>query len=419
MGVGGLLGALAAVAPAQAAAPTTDCAGTVCTVTYTYTGGLQSWSVPTGVTSANFDVFGAQGGSVTGTNQPVGGLGGETKGTLSVTPGDLYFVFVGGAGVSANSAGTSTTAAGGYNGGGAGGGPTSGDSGASGGGASDVRYGGTTLGDRLLVAGGGGGAASTGGSTGDGGAGGATTGGSGAGEAATDGTGGTQSAGGAAGNGGGASGTAGALGQGGNGGAVYSGGGGGGYYGGGGGGYDSTSGAYGPGGGGSSYAASTVSAAVLSSGVQSGNGKVIITYLDDDLSIGGVPSGVTATATSASGTVVTYTLPVALDPDLTTLPAVTCLPASGTTFPVGATTVNCSTTDSDDVTATASFTVTVTQSSGQGNAVSGATTVDTGEPWAGSTPYEAALGGSGAALIIGGLLRRRHRRLLAAGRSRS
>lgn len=391
--------------------PTTDCSGTQCTVTYTYDGGLQSWSVPAGVTSATFEVFGAQGGSVPGAGDPAGGLGGETQGTLAVVPGQLLFVFVGGTGVNANFTGTSgaSSAPGGFNGGGAGGGPSGGYSGAGGGGASDVRVGGSALSDRVLVAGGGGGASSQGGYNGDGGSAGGENGAPGNGEASTDGAGGTQTSGGAGGGGGGATGTAGTLGDGGAGGGELSGGGGGGYYGGGGGGWDSANAVYGPGGGGSSYAAASVSDALLDVGNRSGSGEVVISYVDDDLSIAGA-NDVTATATGASGAAVDYSAPIALDPFLATLPTVNCDPASGSTFPVGTTTVNCSATDSDGATAAASFTVSVTA-----GGIAGATTVDTGEPWAGSAPLEIAMATLGVGLIALGARRRRQAQAAAAG----
>lgn len=401
----------AGVGTASASSPSTDCAGTICTVTYSYTGGLQSWSVPAGVSSANFDVFGASGGSIPGSGEPTGGLGGETKGTVTVTPGQNVFVLVGGQGAEAVASG-STGAAGGYNGGGGGGyDPTTGVSGASGGGASAVGTGAAPA-DWLLVAGGGGGAASAGsssGQNGNGGAGGGSTAGNGNGETAVDGGGGTPDAGGPAGSavgGGGVAGTIGGQPTGGAGAAASGGGGGGGFYGGGGGGYDSTTANYGPGGGGSSYAASGVSATVLNAGVQSGNGKVVITYVDDDLSIGGVPSDITTTATGVSGAAVDYTAPIALDPFLTTLPTVGCTPASGSTFAVGTTTVTCSVSDADGETASAAFTVTV-DSAGEDSAVPGATDVETGEPWAGSAPFEAAVAGLGAGLVLLGLARRR------------
>jgi hypothetical protein len=63
-------------------------------------------------------------------------------------------------------------------------------------------------------------------------------------------------------------------------------------------------------------------------------------------------------ATGPSGAVVTYTSPTATDDDPPN-PAVTCLPASGSTFPMGDTTVTCSATDTAGNTGYSTFTVTV------------------------------------------------------------
>ena len=91
---------------AFATAPVLNCAGTVCTDTFTYTGGVQTWVVPIGVTQANFDVDGAAGGAEGTSGQPVGGLGGQVEGTLGVIPGNTYFVYVGGVGTNGNATGT-------------------------------------------------------------------------------------------------------------------------------------------------------------------------------------------------------------------------------------------------------------------------------------------------------------------------
>ncbi|MBI5562933.1 MAG: HYR domain-containing protein, partial [Deltaproteobacteria bacterium] len=66
----------------------------------------------------------------------------------------------------------------------------------------------------------------------------------------------------------------------------------------------------------------------------------------------------TVPATGASGAVVTYT--VTANDAVSGAVAVTCSPASGSTFAIGTTTVNCSATDGANNTATASFNVTVT-----------------------------------------------------------
>ncbi|MEZ4713427.1 MAG: glycine-rich protein [Caldilineaceae bacterium] len=257
----------ASVGIAQAATTTCTPNGALqdCTVTFSASGAHESWTVPAGVTSATFDLYGAAGGGGPASS----GLGGRVTATLAVTPGASYQVRVG-------IWGYATGIPAGYNGGG--------DGYADGGGASDVRGGAFGLADRLLVAGGGGG---TGGgldvSASGGGAGGYPSGGAGG---AGGGGGGTQTAGGA----GGVStvnGSAGTLGQGGAGGiwdgpgstGGRGGGGGGGYYGGGGGG---GGGVTGGGGGGSSYATPAATNVSFQSGVRSENGQVIISYTQKD-----------------------------------------------------------------------------------------------------------------------------------------
>ena len=72
-----------------------------------------------------------------------------------------------------------------------------------------------------------------------------------------------------------------------------------------------------------------------------------------------VPANQTATATSAAGATVTY--PAATATDAVDGPITpTCTPASGSTFPVGTTTVTCAATDAAGNTGSAAFTVTVT-----------------------------------------------------------
>jgi hypothetical protein len=233
--------------------------------TFDYTGDLQTYTVPAGVTLIEIEAFGAQGGGATG------GLGGQAISTLPVTPGDVLEVHVGG-----NP--TVQLGPGGYNGGGAVNAiPCGGASdGWPGGGASDVRTS-PSLSDRMIVAGGGGG---RGWSSGVGGAGGGLSGEDG--EASwivdTNGKGGTAVAGGSGATYGGhpPSGS-GAFGTGGNSGPLDTyctgGGGGGGWYGGGG-------GFVSAGAGGSSYVdypgATDES---TTSGVRSGHGQIIITVL--------------------------------------------------------------------------------------------------------------------------------------------
>ncbi len=71
-----------------------------------------------------------------------------------------------------------------------------------------------------------------------------------------------------------------------------------------------------------------------------------------------VPANITTEATSPSGKVVTYSVE-ASDPDAL-VKTLNCLPASGSTFKVGTTTVNCTAVDGHENTASSSFTVTVT-----------------------------------------------------------
>ncbi|MDO7852979.1 glycine-rich protein, partial [Hymenobacter convexus] len=221
------------------------------TLTFGYTGGPQTYTVPYGVTRLAIDARGASGGDET-YYQNRGGLGARVQATLAVTAGQVFQIYVGEAGyVSA-----SGSIAGSFNGGGG-----VNYTGGSGGGATDLRSSGGTLADRLLVAGGGGGASYIQGGS-QGGRGGAPNGGNGTG-GNNPGTGATQAAGGSPG---------GSLGQGGYGGGTAGGGGGGGYYGGGG------SNGFSSGGGGSSWVTPTGSSAItMTAGANSGNGSLTIT----------------------------------------------------------------------------------------------------------------------------------------------
>jgi hypothetical protein len=75
-----------------------------------------------------------------------------------------------------------------------------------------------------------------------------------------------------------------------------------------------------------------------------------------------LPAAITVEATSAAGAAVTYAASAADLKDRTLAP--TCLPASGSVFPRGKTTVNCTVTDSDHLTVTGTFTVTVSDTKG-------------------------------------------------------
>jgi hypothetical protein len=121
------------------------------TQSFNFTGGIQTFTVPCGVTSVFIQTWGAQGGAGANGNSNAGptlggsgGLGGYAEGWLAVTPGDVLNIFVGGQGA---------TPTGGFNGGANGGSQNAGG----GGGATDVRVGGTAEANRVLTAGGGGG----------------------------------------------------------------------------------------------------------------------------------------------------------------------------------------------------------------------------------------------------------------------
>ena len=239
---------------------------------FSYTGAAQSWTVPSGITSIQFRVIGATGGTSYGNR---GGYGESITGTLNVTPGETLSLYVGKQG-SGHSGGSNPAA---FNGGGAGF-----NFAAGGGGASDMRQGGNLLSNRVVVSGGGGGGTNdiTGGNAGfTSGEKGADASG-GAGLYGIGGGGGTQSAGGAGGAGasmcGNAAGGTGALGVGGTGGQASSGGagGGGGFYGGGGGGSGCNASA---GGGGSSYInSSVVTSYAYSLNSTISNGSIQISY---------------------------------------------------------------------------------------------------------------------------------------------
>jgi hypothetical protein len=271
---GATIPAVLAASPALAAdSPTCTSTATTVTCTFAYDTNGYAWTVPAGVTTLNVT---ADGGSGQGRAGGAGGAGAEFMATLTGAAGQTLGVTTGGAG---------NGRTGGTNGGGNGGtaiGP------GGGGGGQTVVTSGLNI---LVVAGGGGG----GGVLNAGGAAGtssstvpaATTGGNGSNAASpveTGGKGGNTltSTGGAAGN---AllctAGTAGTSLQGGRGAncpLTGGGGGGGGYFGGGGGGGSSG------GGGGSSYPSAAVTAGgitvtpVTSTGSNTGNGEVIITY---------------------------------------------------------------------------------------------------------------------------------------------
>lgn len=249
--------------------------GTGKVYTFNYTGSSQSVSLPAG--SYKLEVWGAEGGT-----SGRGGYGGYSSGNIDITSPRTLYIAVGGQT--------------GFNGGGT----SPGGDDYRGGGATHIAYMNNTL-DRLvsnkdqvlIVAGGGGGWGGISRDSAGGGAGGGTTGGDGKEGYNTrkPGTGGTQSRGGFGGSGR-SNGSDGKFGIGGNaygGSRTGGGGGGGGYYGGGAGGTD-----YanfndlddGDGGGGSGYIGG-VKNGTMKNGVQSGNGKAVITSLHSPIVISG------------------------------------------------------------------------------------------------------------------------------------
>ena len=262
---------------------------------FVYTGAIQTYLVPSGVTSLAIDMAGANGGTAYLSGYGVPGAGGRVQCVLTVSPGQVLNLYVGGVGTNGVSSCCTTPTAGGYNGGGAGA-----SYGGGGGGASDIRIGGTALSQRVVVAGAGGGGGDYY-STCSGGVGGGLTGGNGSsgGGACYYGAGGTQTAGGAAATCYSGSAYAGTFGVGGAAYADYSGGGGGGYYGGGGAAIE------GGGGGGSSYTSTLATGVTHTQGyntLASGNGYINICPGPNTgtITVGSACPGTTATATDVT-----------------------------------------------------------------------------------------------------------------------
>lgn len=348
------------------------------TSSYNFTGGIQTFTVPCGVNSIFIQAWGAQGGTGATGGASVaggqGGLGGYAEGFLSVSPGDVLDIFVGGQGA---------TPTGGFNGGANGGSTNAGG----GGGASDVRAGGTAESNRVITAGGGGGggrggcdegSATTGGLGGNGGTGGGGVASNGNDSPTSGGTagggkggnfGGVQGALGAKGLGcagfSGTDGIAATTGTGGTGGAGQScccssapsipggGGGGGGQIGGGGGGGGSagttgcsgnSKGAGGGGGGGSSYIGGVTSGAIVN-GIWLGNGMVTFNYEDPTPSMAVIS---TAPTSACSGETLTFTCDVLSEATFYTW-----------TVSAGATFISGQNTNTITVLATSDFTVDV------------------------------------------------------------
>src|SRR5580700_2081716 len=65
--------------------------------TFNYTGSVQLYTVPCGVTQINVDVRGAQ-GQINADALNDGGLGGRVQGTMTVVPCEVLQIYVGGGG---------------------------------------------------------------------------------------------------------------------------------------------------------------------------------------------------------------------------------------------------------------------------------------------------------------------------------
>ncbi|WP_459482548.1 glycine rich domain-containing protein [Clostridium saccharoperbutylacetonicum] len=213
--------------------------------TFNYSGGAQTWTAPCNG-KYRLECWGAQGGNTEGY---IGGYGGYAKGDINLIKGQKIYIYVGQKGTDGGHPAYA------FNGGGYGASDTCG---ASGGGSSDIRINATDLKNRIIVAGGGGGAS---GDTplGNGGYGGGLIGGT------SD-------------NGRVANQTSGAsFGIGGNSSNGDNAGGGGGYYGG----YGAVGSTGGCGGGGSSYLGTLENSSTVS-GINTGDGKVVITLMYDE-----------------------------------------------------------------------------------------------------------------------------------------
>jgi HYR domain len=87
---------------------------------------------------------------------------------------------------------------------------------------------------------------------------------------------------------------------------------------------------------------------------------VTVTFVDQTPpTLSNVPANIQAEANSPGGSVVNFAAPTATDNVDGPIAAVNCAPASGSTFPLGTTTVTCSATDAHGNTGSASFTVRV------------------------------------------------------------
>ena len=264
---------------------------------FSYTGSIQTYTVPAGKTSATIYIWGAAGGGDPYGNS--GGAGAFITGIMPVTPGTTYYIVVGGGGRGLYDYPALYVNPGGYGGGG------TGYYAAGGGGYSGIFSGLTPAqGNTLLLAGGGGGAG-PGGYGGSAAWSGTAQSGGGGGVAGSAGQGATTSAGGAAGTPQtqGVAGTTfpGTALAGGNGCQNYGGAGGGGYWGGGGGTYNN--GANG-GGGGSSYSNPTYLSSVSGAQSTTGSGSTVAPGNTNPYYVSGVGAAGVSGASGGNGLVV-------------------------------------------------------------------------------------------------------------------
>jgi hypothetical protein len=110
--------------------------------------------------------------------------------------------------------------------------------------------------------------------------------------------------------------------------------------------------------------ATTVTCSATDSAGNTATDTFVVTVVDSTApALAGVPASFSVQATGPSGAVATFVAPTASDAVSGSVP-VACAPASGSTFPVGVTTVTCSASDTAGNAASASFTVTVVDDAG-------------------------------------------------------
>jgi len=91
--------------------------------------------------------------------------------------------------------------------------------------------------------------------------------------------------------------------------------------------------------------------------------KNLVVRVDTEAPLLAIPVGVTADATSPTGAIVDYTVTAADNSGL--VPSIVCAPPSGSTFPIGTSTVSCTASDAAGNSSSGSFTLTVNGPSAQ------------------------------------------------------